>query len=324
MPMRAMAAREDDDGVVEQRLLIFLLAGQSNMAGRGPMPAPGGDEPPPGERARIRVWREAEGRWRQAAHPLHTDKPGAAGVGPGLAFARAVLPQLEAGAMVGLVPSAMGGSAISRWSPESGDLFAAAVRAARAALAATEPHDERSGSGAPAVRVRPVLAGILWHQGESDAVDPELARAYPCALREVVRRLPAACGAADSPLLLGELGLGFLDAAPGGAFAHAAAVNGAICAAAAEAERAGARVGVVSARGLRDRGDRLHFCAASAELLGRRYAARWLQLARQGAASRPPDGGANSAPAGSESRGCSADDELDLPLLGSAADARWR
>ncbi|KAJ1620855.1 SGNH hydrolase-type esterase domain-containing protein [Pavlovales sp. CCMP2436] len=175
---------------------VILLVGQSNMAGRAPLDA--GDASPPD--ARIRVWRDVDG-WQPALHPLHRDKP-TAGVGPGLAFARAVLSELPAGAVVGLVPAAVGGTAIARWCPRTGDLFHAAVSSTRAALSAATAADGGSrGGGAAndAAGTEPRLAGILWHQGESDAVSAELADAYEPALAALVDTLPPSCGSADAP-----------------------------------------------------------------------------------------------------------------------------
>ena len=152
------------------RRLVFLLAGQSNMAGRGPLAdAP---LPPLGSTAstdeRITAFSQrgsgattAEA-WAAASEPLHADKPDKVGVGPGLAFARALLrlaPQAVVPA-VGLVPCAWGGSELARWE-EGGDLFEEAVRRTRAGL--------REGDA---------LGGMLWHQGESDCGDERLAHTH--------------------------------------------------------------------------------------------------------------------------------------------------
>ena len=66
---------------------MFLLAGQSNMSGRGELP-----EFPEEKDERLLVL-GSDGTWKTAQHPLHYDKPEKAGVGPGLAFARGVVAQ---------------------------------------------------------------------------------------------------------------------------------------------------------------------------------------------------------------------------------------
>src|SRR3972149_1667175 len=93
---------------------IFLLAGQSNMAGRGRL-----DEVPAFSPPAVLMFRE--GAWRQAQEPLHTDIPGSAGIGLGMSFAvelLKVMPDIR----VGLVPCAVGGSPLSRWIPGA-DLY---------------------------------------------------------------------------------------------------------------------------------------------------------------------------------------------------------
>jgi hypothetical protein len=54
----------------------FLLIGQSNMAGRGPL-----DEVPPIVNSDVQMFRD--GLWMPASEPLHTDKPAMAGIGRG-------------------------------------------------------------------------------------------------------------------------------------------------------------------------------------------------------------------------------------------------
>ena len=63
-------------------LRIFLLTGQSNMAGRGTIEDSD-------QRSIERVWSmNKANEWALAADPLHYDKPAIAGVGLGRTFAR--------------------------------------------------------------------------------------------------------------------------------------------------------------------------------------------------------------------------------------------
>eukprot|EP00439_Symbiodinium_sp_Y106_P080780 s845_g19.t1 len=224
---------------------MFLLAGQSNMSGRGELP-----EFPEEKDERLLVL-GSDGTWKTAQHPLHYDKPEKAGVGPGLAFARGVVDFLPA--PVGLLPCAFGGSEIQRWLAD-GDLF-------KAAVAKVERGRALGG----------VLRGILWHQGESDSASQEDASQYAQRLREALRQLRLACGCADAPIIVGELGMEFL---VGDSFAFVETVNKAII----EIGEGEPNTSLVSSAGLRHKGDRLHFCSRSANELGRRYAWRWLEM----------------------------------------------
>jgi hypothetical protein len=212
---------------------VFVLIGQSNMAGRGRI-EPVDRVPDP------RVYAlDRGGHWVPAVDPLHFDKPDIDGVGPGGAFGRAVA-AAHPGWIVGLVPCAVGGSSLDQWRP-GGKLYTDAVERTRAAL--------RGGAR---------LTAILWHQGESDEAVP-LARTYVTRFATMIAQLRGDLKAEHVPLIVGELGR---------FTAAAASVNPQL----ARLPRAVPRCRLVSSAGLTDRGDRLHFDSASARELGRRYA----------------------------------------------------
>jgi Carbohydrate esterase, sialic acid-specific acetylesterase len=218
---------------------VFLLIGQSNMAGRGIVEASDTALHP-------RVWTLAKDRsWRPASDPLHFDKPAIAGVGPGLTLGRCVADRHPAW-VVGLVPAAFGGSSLDEWKPGSPN-YENAVARARIALA----------GGAR-------LAGILWHQGESDDT-PALAATYPERFAALVAALRRDLAAPDVPVLVGTIGP-FSPAAPR-MNPVLSGLPGVV-----------ARCSVVSADGLTGAKDHLHFDAASARELGRRYATAFEEL----------------------------------------------
>ena len=239
---------------------LFVLAGQSNMAGRDQVFAVAAPDALPLLQSRpvVSFAQRAE-KWQRARHPLHADKPEKAGVGPGLACAHHLLEEHDATTAggVGLVPCAFGGSELSRWEA-GGDLFEECVRRVKLAQSdASEPTR---------------LAGILWHQGENDCGEAASAATYAERLPRALDALRAALGAPDLPIVVGELGYWLDQADPD--YVHAAAINAAIV----SAPRALAHCACVSSHGLRHKGDRLHFDAASSEELGRRYATAWLSI----------------------------------------------
>ena len=87
-----------------QDMELFLLIGQSNMAGRGVIE----------EQDRVpfpRVFTlTKEETWVPAVEPIHFDRPDRLGTGLGRSFGR-VLAEAAPGARIGLIPAAMGGSA---------------------------------------------------------------------------------------------------------------------------------------------------------------------------------------------------------------------
>ena len=99
---------------------IFILSGQSNMAGRGGVSKHhhhwDGVVPPDCQPHPSIIRLSAKLNWEPAREPLHhdIDNRKVCGVGPGMSFANAVREHLG-GECVGLVPCAVGGTAIKEW-----------------------------------------------------------------------------------------------------------------------------------------------------------------------------------------------------------------
>ncbi len=222
----------------------FLLIGQSNMAGRGELGAL-----PPLMSPNVLMFRD--GAWISAAEPVHRDRP-FAGEGLSIAFGDAV--QRATGRAVGLIPCAMGGSALSEWQ-EGMPLFETAVAVTKAA----EAESAR-------------LCGILWHQGEADGLHRHLAETYAMRLCAMLRAFAARLGAPNLPVVLGELGR-YLSV--NGHSPYAALVNRQLRRVAA----ARPACALVSSAGLTDKGDALHFDAVSLRVFGGRYADAYLKTA---------------------------------------------
>ena len=89
---------------------LFVLAGQSNMSGRGTLTA---TNRVPHDHVLVM---SKDGTWREAVEPFHWEKPKACGAGLAASFARAYA-DAHPGVTVGLVPVAYGGSPIGRWQP---------------------------------------------------------------------------------------------------------------------------------------------------------------------------------------------------------------
>ncbi|XP_021994265.1 uncharacterized protein LOC110890929 isoform X1 [Helianthus annuus] len=152
---------------------VFILAGQSNMAGRGGVIDKNWDgiippevKPRPGKILRL----GGDLTWEDAHEPLHIDIDvnKTCGVGPGMAFANAVLRgDPRRFRVVGLVPCAIGGSGIGEWS-RGGRLYDELTRRAAAA-----------GEGGGEIR------GVLWFQGERDTLNISDAELYKERLRKL-------------------------------------------------------------------------------------------------------------------------------------------
>ncbi|CAI0557603.1 unnamed protein product [Linum tenue] len=157
---------------------IFILSGQSNMAGRGGVIANhhiklwDGIVPQECESHPAILRLSADLRWEEAAEPLHADIDAgkACGVGPGMPFANSVRDRLcgggGGGGAIGLVPCAVGGTAIGEWA-RGEPLYENMVRRAKESV--------RSGGGGGTAEI---IKCLLWYQGESDTSTERDAGAY--------------------------------------------------------------------------------------------------------------------------------------------------
>ncbi|CAF2111401.1 hypothetical protein HID58_082103 [Brassica napus] len=167
--MFGLSSLQIQSQTIPRNISIFILAGQSNMAGRGGVYNDTAKN--------ITVWdgvipREcrsnpsilrltAKLEWEEANEPLHADIDvnKTNGVGPGMPFANRVVNRFG---YVGLVPCSIGGTKLSQW--QKGEfLYEETVRRAKAAMVA-------SGGGS--------YEAVLWYQGESDTVDMVDASVY--------------------------------------------------------------------------------------------------------------------------------------------------
>lgn len=229
--------------------LVFILAGQSNMAGRG--------LPIPFEKPNPQVLTlTAEGALIPAMDPLGDLGEGSsagsgAGVGPGITFGRIVTARTHR--KVILLQCALGGSSAAQWVPGQ-PLFNDCMARTRIA--------ERYGQ----------VAGVLDIQGETDAMAdapavyqasatlwPERFAAFIAGLWGQVGRVP---------VVYGQIGAITTTTFPYRDEVQAEQV----------ALNLGACVGMVRTDDLQLQADETHFTVASAQTVGRRMAQRWLSI----------------------------------------------
>ena len=218
---------------------LYLLVGQSNMAGRGTLK----------DANRVsadRIFKlDANGEWQRAEEPIHFDKK-SAGAGLAASFARTMADKNK-DVKIGLIPCAVGGTRIDRW-VEGGDLWSNAVKRAKTAL--------KSGK----------LRGILWHQGESDAT-LERAPKWGAKFESMIKSFRRELG--DVPFIAGELG-GYLAKYRNkkGEGIVWQEINSQLHG--LEGKIKDYRV--VSSDGLSPKRDKLHFNTESLRIFGKRYA----------------------------------------------------
>jgi hypothetical protein len=237
----------------KEQFHLFLLVGQSNMAGRGKIDV---EDRQPHPRV---LMLNKDGQWVPAVAPLHFDKPGVVGVGLGRTFGIEVA-EANPNITVGLIPCAAGGSPIASWEPGG---YHSQTK--------SHPYDDAI-RRAKAAMEHGTLKGILWHQGESDA-QPEKAEVYEQKLHALVARFRKALNAPDVPFLAGQLGQ-FSERPWSDAKKK---VDQAL----RELPEKIPNTAFIESDGLQHKGDQVHFDAASYREFGRRYAKAYLAMTEE-------------------------------------------
>lgn len=164
---------------------VFLLLGQSNMAGYPKAQAADKVEDP---RVRVLGFDDCsetgrqKDKWDTAAPPLHECWNGA--IGPGDYFAKTLLTSLPSNDTIGLVPCAISGEKIETFMKAGGSKYDWVLQRAKVA-----------------VQAGGIIEGMLFHQGESNCGDSN----WPNNVRTFVSDLRKDLSLGDVPFLAGEL-----------------------------------------------------------------------------------------------------------------------
>lgn len=241
---------------VEPEYDVFLLIGQSNMAGRGEM-LPEDLDPIEG------VWLlDDNDRPAPATNPLNRystvrKELSLQQISPGYSFSREIA--ARTGRKVLLVVNALGGSSIGQWSKN-----AALIQDEHSIGYNRRQLYEEILVRAKRARKYGTIKAILWHQGEANASE-KLIPYYLPALKKFVEDLRTDLGMPTLPFIAGELGPWreqhvkfneMLRLLPGSI----------------------PYSGYVSAEGCTANPDNLHFTREAQLLLGERYAERVLEM----------------------------------------------
>ncbi|MBU3113314.1 sialate O-acetylesterase [Clostridium lacusfryxellense] len=226
---------------------LYLLIGQSNMAGRGKL---NNEDKTPNPRI---LKFDENNSWVEAVEPVHFDKPDIVGVGPSLIFANEIL-RHDSSKVIGLIPCAVGGTKLERWI-KGGDLYENAIKRALDAM----------GNGK--------IKAILWLLGESDSALEEDALNYKDRLEQTIIDLRIDLKDEDIPFIAGEIG-DFLNI---NKYPYVNIINSAII----NLKEKISNYDYVETAGFSHIGDFLHFNASSAKELGKRYASKYIEMTKE-------------------------------------------
>ena len=234
----------------KNHLWVFLMTGQSNMAGRAFI-EPADTVPNP----RI-LTIDKNNDWILAKEPIHFYEPTRDALDCGLSFGRELIKHLNDSISVAVIPCAVGGSSITQWNDDALFRHVKLLSNFREKVELAQKYG--------------VIKGILWHQGESDAHPPMIAQ-YEKNLRTLVGKFRKIVGNDTLPVFVGELGR---YAEPAVRHQHWTAIN-------QKKKRyveSDPNAYLISSAGLTDRGDNTHFNTASQRELGKRFADKFLKV----------------------------------------------
>lgn len=178
------AAEKVKELPAKENFYIFILAGQSNMAGRGFV------QPADTVSSLTVLTFNSDNEWVYAKEPLHYYEPVRTGLDCGLSFGKKLSGLYGKKITIGLVPCAVGGSSIEQWLGDSTyrnvTLYSNLVKKAKMA--------SRFGT----------IKGILWHQGESNATASSY-KNYQQNLQRFFQKMRNDLGDAHLPLYAGQL-----------------------------------------------------------------------------------------------------------------------
>ncbi len=158
---------------------VFLLIGQSNMAGRAAL-EDGDDQPIP----RVLLL-DDKGKWIPATNPLNrfaSDRKvfSMQRISPGFGFAQAVSKAFP-DATIGLISNARGGTSVEQWQ-KGQPLYDNTIKRLQAVKSLK-------------------IDGVIWHQGEANRDDPK----YLGKLQNVIDSLRADLKSPSLPFVAGEI-----------------------------------------------------------------------------------------------------------------------
>jgi hypothetical protein len=169
----------------KDKVWVFIMAGQSNMAGRGfvePMDTLSNE--------RI-LSINSDGELVYAKEPFHWYEPNLTGLDCGMSFAQTLLKDLPQDVSILMLPVAIGGSSMSQWLGDSTYRGVPLFTNFKEKVSLGDFYGE--------------IKGIIWHQGESDANERNIAK-YPEHIKILFNSFRYVIENEQLPILMGELG----------------------------------------------------------------------------------------------------------------------
>ncbi|MEP7321989.1 MAG: sialate O-acetylesterase [Saprospiraceae bacterium] len=227
----------------KENFYLYILAGQSNMAGRGFV------QPEDTVSSTRVLTLNQDNIWVYAKEPLHYYESSRTGLDCGLSFGKEMTAKLKDSITVGLIPCAVGGSSIEQWINDS------TYRGVTLYKNLLEKIRIASQSGK--------VKGILWHQGESNAGITSYVD-FKLKVESFFKKLRKDVHQEDLPVFAGQLG-SFLSRT---AYPNADLVNNDL----KKLSKSMPDFYLVKTKNLTHKPDTVHFDTESQRILGKLYA----------------------------------------------------
>ncbi len=232
----------------KENVWVFILAGQSNMAGRGKVEPI--DTIPD---YRIFTINKKE-ELILAKEPLHFYEPTMTGLDCGLSFGKELIKYKPDRISVLIIPTAVGGSSISQWINDSTFRNVTLMTNFKEKIKVGQKYG--------------TIKGVLWLQGENDAITQATIKIYNNQLQKLFTRFREEINNSELPILIGQLG----------SFSKTddkwQAINHKI----EEYIKTDPNSYLIKTNDLKDKGDRVHFNSESQREIGKRFAERFIKI----------------------------------------------
>ena len=232
----------------KDKVWIFLMAGQSNMAGRGFV------EPSDTVINKRVLTINQDIGVIYAKEPLHFYEPQRAGLDCGVSFGRTLLQNVPEDVSILLIPTAVGGSSIQQWLEDS------TFRDVKLMSNFKEKVKFTNNFG--------TIKGILWHQGESNASNEYDIRLHAERLTRLFKIFRSITHNERLPIIAGELS----------AFSANNKNQQLLNAAIKDVVQKDVNAALISTQDLKPIADNIHFNAEGQRTMGERFARAYVKM----------------------------------------------
>jgi hypothetical protein len=235
---------------VKENIWVFIMAGQSNMAGKGQVESKDTIPHP-----RILTINKA-GNLIVAKEPLHFYEPTRTGLDCGLSFGKELLKNIPDSISILLIPTAVGGSSVSQWINDS----------TYRNVTLFSNFKEKVEIG----KKYGTVYAIIWHQGETDAASVNTIRVYDHQLEILFAKFREETANPRLPILIGGLG----------SFAKNDESWQEINRKIKDYLKTDSNSYLISSADLKHKGDSIHFDSEGQRILGQRFANEFIRQKR--------------------------------------------